>query len=79
VQPVALKYFDTNSGQHSPAPCYVGDETLMVSVWRTLRTSGITVQIIFGEVQSANGRDRRAWAAALRIQVEQMRLLPMAS
>jgi 1-acyl-sn-glycerol-3-phosphate acyltransferase len=77
VQPVALKYFDTNSGQRSAAPCYVGDDTLLTSVWRTLRSSGITVQIVFGEAQSANGRDRRVWAAELRNQIEQMRLLPI--
>jgi 1-acyl-sn-glycerol-3-phosphate acyltransferase len=75
VQPVALQFVDTGSGRRSLAPCYVGDDTLLGSVWRTLRASGITVQIIFGEPQSAKGRDRRAWAADLQTEIEQMRRL----
>ena len=76
VQPVALQFVDTHSGGRSLAPCYVGDDTLLVSVWRTLRASGITVQIIFGVPQSANGRDRRVWAADLQKEIGQMRELP---
>jgi len=79
VQPVALQFVDTRSGQRSLAPCYVGDDTLLGSVWRTLCASGITVQIIFGEPQLANGRDRRAWAADLETEIEQMRRLPAPS
>jgi 1-acyl-sn-glycerol-3-phosphate acyltransferase len=75
VQPVALQFVDTRSGQRSLAPCYVGDDTLMVSVWRTLKASGITVQIRFGELQFANGRDRRAWAADLQATIREMREL----
>jgi len=73
VQPVALQFVDTRSGQRSLAPCYVGDDTLLGSVWRTLSTSGITVQIVFGEPQVPQGRDRRAWAADLQTEIEQMR------
>lgn len=76
VQPVALQFVDTRSGQRSLAPCYVGDDTLLGSVWRTLCASGITVQIIFGEPQTPQGRDRRAWAADLQTEIEQMRQLP---
>lgn len=76
VQPVALQFVDTRSGQRSLAPCYVGDDTLLGSVWRTLCASGITAQIIFGEPQLANGRDRRDWAADLKTDIEQMRQLP---
>jgi 1-acyl-sn-glycerol-3-phosphate acyltransferase len=73
VQPVALQFVDTRSGQRSLAPCYVGDDTLLGSVWRTLCASGITVQIVFGEPQAPQGRDRRAWAADLQTEIEQMR------
>jgi 1-acyl-sn-glycerol-3-phosphate acyltransferase len=73
VQPVALAFVDGDSGERSPAPCYVGDDTLLGSVWRTACTSGITVQIAFGEAQPAQGRERRAWAAQLRDCIEQMR------
>jgi 1-acyl-sn-glycerol-3-phosphate acyltransferase len=72
VQPVALQFLDTRSGQRSLAPCYVGDDTLLGSVWRTLIAPGITVQIVFGELQKANGRERRVWAADLQAAIEQM-------
>lgn len=75
VQPVALQFLDTHSGQRSLAPCYVGDDTLLGSVWRTVRSKGITVQIVFGEPQAAMGRDRRAWAEDLRVIIDQLRSL----
>ena len=75
VQPVALQFLDTHSGQRSLAPCYVGDDTLLGSVWRTVRARGITVQMVFGEPQVALGRDRRTWAADLRATIEQLRQL----
>jgi len=66
VQPVALHFADEATGAMSFAPCYVGDDTLVQSLWRTLKTSGIAVVVSFGEPQMAQGRDRRAWAADLR-------------
>lgn len=75
VQPVALQFLETHTGQRSPAPCYVGDDTLLGSVWRTVRARGITVQIVFGEPQAAQERDRRTWAADLRAAIEQLRQL----
>ena len=74
VQPVALQFIDRATGQASFAPCYINDDTLMGSVWRTLVTPGITVVITFGELQLAEGRDRRAWALALRQAVSDLRL-----
>jgi 1-acyl-sn-glycerol-3-phosphate acyltransferase len=71
VQPVALQFVD-GTGRRSTAPCYVGDDSLLGSVWRTLRTPGITVLITFGEPQQAQGRDRRAWSADLRGTIEQL-------
>lgn len=73
VQPVAIEFFDSATGQRSLAPCYVGEDTLASSVWRTLKASGIHVKISFGEVQTADGRDRRAWAKDLRSQIENLR------
>lgn len=78
VQPVALQFLDAHTGQRSLAPCYVGDDTLLGSVWRTVRSKGITVQLMFGESQMAMGRDRRAWAEDLRITIDQLRQLPPA-
>jgi len=73
IQPVALQFIDTRTGQRSAAPCYVGDDTLAQSVWRTLTTPNIAVVIHFGEPQLADGRDRRAWAAALQQAVADLR------
>ena len=73
VQPVALQFIDRITGQPSFAPCYINDDTLMGSVWRTLTTPGITVVINFGELQWAEGRDRRTWALALREAVADLR------
>ena len=73
VQPVALQFIDRTTGQPSFAPCYVGDDTLAESVWRTLVTPGITVVITFGELQFAEGRDRRTWALALKQAVADLR------
>jgi 1-acyl-sn-glycerol-3-phosphate acyltransferase len=73
VQPVALQFVDTRTGERSLAPCYVGDDTLLGSVWRTVRARGITVRIVFGTPQDAQGRERRAWAHALREDVIRLR------
>jgi 1-acyl-sn-glycerol-3-phosphate acyltransferase len=73
VQPVALQFLDRRTGAPSLAPCYVGDDTLVGSVWRTLRTPGISVVIRFGELQMAEGRDRRAWSRDLHAAVEALR------
>ncbi|MFM2035270.1 MAG: hypothetical protein RL459_535 [Pseudomonadota bacterium] len=72
VQPVALSFVD-HQGQTSLAPCYIGDDTLLGSVWRTLNTPGITAVIHFGEPALAHGRERRAWAEELRQEVSDLR------
>jgi len=73
VQPVALQFVDARTGERSLAPCYVGDDTLLGSVWRTVRAPGITVRIVFGAPQAAQQRERRAWAQELRTAVAQLR------
>ncbi len=73
VQPVALQFVDQLSGKISLAACYIGDDTLWESLWRTLRTPGIAVVITFGEPQLAQGRDRRAWALAVKSDIERLR------
>jgi 1-acyl-sn-glycerol-3-phosphate acyltransferase len=73
VQPVALQFVDTHTGERSLAPCYVGDDTLLGSVWRTARARGITVRFVFGEPQLPEGRERRQWAQELREDVIRLR------
>jgi 1-acyl-sn-glycerol-3-phosphate acyltransferase len=55
------------------APCYIGDDTLIGSMWRTLKARRIEAVVHFGEPQAANGRDRRAWAQDLREEVIRLR------
>lgn len=73
VQPVSLQYLDGRSGQRSAAPAYVGDDTLLASLWRTARARDLTVRLVFGQPQQAHGRDRRRWAQDLREQVLSLR------
>ena len=73
VQPMSLKFLDARTGEPTLAPCYIGDDTLVGSVWRTLTALPITAVVHFGPVQQAEGRERRAWAQALREEVARLR------
>ena len=73
AQPVGLRFIDKASGQASHAPSYVGDETLLGSIWRTLCASPIVAVVHFGEPEHAAGRDRRAWSEQLRGKVDGLR------
>ena len=66
VQPMALAFNDAATGAYSPAPNYIGEDTLIESLWRTFSAPRLAAVVSFGEPQSAEGRDRRAWAADLR-------------
>lgn len=69
VLPVALRYADRDSGQRSDAPLFIGDTTLMQSIWSTLRADGVQAVVRYGEPQRDQGRDRRTWAQDLRTEV----------
>ncbi len=73
VQPVSLDFIDAASGERSLTPCYVGEDTLMSSAWRTLAGPPLVAVVCFGMPQRAAGRDRRAWAAELRGAVSTLR------
>lgn len=73
VQPVALQFADRATGACSLAPCYINDDSLMGSIWRTLTAPPLCAVLTYGDPQSAQGRDRRAWAADLRSAVEGLR------
>jgi 1-acyl-sn-glycerol-3-phosphate acyltransferase len=73
VQPVALGFFDAHSEEISLTPCYIGDDTLVGSVWRTLAGPSVVARIRYGEPQTAQGRSRRAWAADLQQAVQSLR------
>ena len=73
VQPVALQFIDSKTGQRTTAACYINDDTLVQSVWRTLVAPPMAVVISFGEPQLAQGRDRRAWARDMQQTVADLR------
>ena len=66
VQPVALRYVDVATGANSRAITYIDDETLLGSIWRTLSAETVRADVVFGEPQTSDGRDRRDWAGDLR-------------
>lgn len=73
AQPVALSFIETATRAPSLTPCYIGDDTLVGSMWRTLSGPPLSVVVRYGEPQEAQGRDRRAWTADLRSAVERLR------
>jgi len=73
VQPMALRFIDARTGRMAPGPSYVGDETLLGSVWRTLSGGRLTAVVRYGLPETADGRGRRAWAADLRERVQALR------
>lgn len=73
VQPVALQFSDLVSGQCSLAPCYIGDDTLLQSLWRTLMAPPLCAVVSFGEPQRPAGRDRRALARETQVAVKALR------
>ena len=73
VQPVGLRFVDRRTGATSHAPSYVGDETLVGSIWRTLAAPPITAVVNFGTPEHAQGRDRRAWSEHLYATVDALR------
>ena len=73
VQPVAMSFVDAATGLRSFAPCYIGDDTLVQSLWRTLCADRLVAVVQFGEPESSNGRSRRQWAIDLRETITALR------
>lgn len=73
VQPVALGFVDAASGQPSLAPCYIDDDSLLGSVWRTLTAPPLCATVTLGEPQWPGERDRRALATDVRAAVMALR------
>ena len=73
VQPVGLRFVDKARGVTSFAPSYIGDETLVGSIWRTLRAPAIEAVVHYGVPEQAGGRDRREWTQHLHDTVDRLR------
>lgn len=65
VQPVALRFLEAD-GALSMSPIYVGDDTLLSSVWRMMCAQPVTAQLDFLPSVSTDGLDRRELAAQLQ-------------
>lgn len=60
VQPVRLRYLDAH-GNRSTVPGFVGDDTLVGSIVRVLRTRNLTAEVVLAPVEQA-GADRKELA-----------------
>ena len=75
VQPVGVIYLrgkgqaQGDQAPRHPAPIYVGDTTLIASLWRVASATDLQATVHWGEPDTAMGRDRRTWAASLRLSV----------
>jgi len=73
VQPVGLRFTDRATGADSAAPLYIGDDTLVGSIWRVVAGRPFAAHVHYGEPQRAEGRSRRDWAQALQREVDRLR------
>jgi len=69
VQPVALRFSDAHDAV-SRAVEFVGDTTLLQSLWRVAAGDGVVARVQLLPPQSSSGADRRELAAQLRGRIE---------
>jgi len=69
VQPVALRFSDATHPV-SRAVEFVGDTTLLQSLWRVARGDGVTVRVALLAPRASAQAERRALADALRADIE---------
>ena len=69
VQPVALRFSDS-SRPVSHAVEFIGDTTLLQSLWRVARGDGVTARVALLPPRDSTLADRRELAAALRADIE---------
>jgi 1-acyl-sn-glycerol-3-phosphate acyltransferase len=72
VQVLALRFEDAATGQISLAPSYINDDTLVGSLWRTLKAPRQRVLLHFGQPQPCTGLHRQQWAAEARAEVTRL-------
>lgn len=69
VQPLALRYAEAHHPVSPSAP-YVGDDTMLGSLWRTVRAEGLLARIQVLAVARPTLAHRRALAAGLRLAIQ---------
>lgn len=65
VQPIVLRYRDSRSAV-SQAASYVGDTSLLASMWATVMAQGLVAEVFVDTAQATAHADRRALAEHLR-------------
>ena len=73
VQAIGLSYLDAQSGMPSHAADFVGDISLLGSVWATLTAKPMLARVSFGKLLSSEGLDRRTLAAQARDEITALR------
>ena len=71
--PVGIRFVDAATGRPSSVATYIGDDTLIASLWRTLRADPLRAVVRFGTPEPAAGRNRRQWAEDLQREVDILR------
>ncbi|OIQ74155.1 1-acyl-sn-glycerol-3-phosphate acyltransferase [mine drainage metagenome] len=64
VQPVLLRYLDAATGAPSQAPAYVGDDSLLCTLWRIARAPRLCASVSY--LTPLHGGERRALARAVQ-------------
>jgi 1-acyl-sn-glycerol-3-phosphate acyltransferase len=72
AQPVAIRFVDAESTDVGDIVSYMGDDSLVASIRRTICLRRLSVIVTFGIPQFSDGRTRRAWADDLRQDISAM-------
>jgi 1-acyl-sn-glycerol-3-phosphate acyltransferase len=70
AQPIALRYSE-GTLSISPSVRYLGDDSLVQSIWWLCRARGVVAKVNALPLRVASNADRKAFAAALRADIEQ--------
>lgn len=73
VLPVGLAFIDADTGRPHPAPVFVGETTLVASIWNVLSADRLLAVVHYGLPEECLGRDRRTWAQQVRDEVDRLR------
>lgn len=71
IQPVALRYSEPGR-RFAWSAQYIDDTTLIASIWRVACAAGLRVEITFLPAHGSAHADRRALAAALQREIQQV-------
>lgn len=73
VRPVGLRFVQRGTCVVHPAPLYLGDTTLLASLWSVVSSAQPVEAVVhLGALQYAAQRNRRQWAHALQHDVQQL-------